>query len=560
MVKNSYSLLWLWKFARKNWLGFLALGGLSCLMACSSLGVSFIIKGFVDISTGDSIWTIGQLVAIAALVMFLLGLAYIGSSLIEGYTYSAIEKRVRTLVMTELFRKHFLKVQNWHSGDILTRITMDVQAIAEVFPAITGSMFSHIILAVMGVVALFLLSWQMALVLLFAMPLMILAVGAISPFLQKAVQKDLGHEEHNRSYMQEVLNKFLLFRSYSMRGQVCDKLQLLYDKKINSKMSVSLINGILGFAQSFLGMGMFVIALGAGTYFVLRGDVTVGSLIAMVQLVNYIVAPISNIQRWSSTLNSAKVSAVRIGEILDIPSEQLIERLSKADKITRLELQSVSFGYPEQEELCLQDANFSAEAGEIVCIFGESGSGKSTLLKIIMGLYSIASGEICYFIDDSRIENIDVVASCAYVPSDDFLFDGTLAENICMSAPADFQRLHDVVTSANIGEFVYSHPQQFDYHIHEGGKNLSMGQRQRIAIARALYKNASVLIFDEPTANLDHEAKQLFYRTLRNISDDTICIVVTHDQGMVNVCDSYYHLVDRQLIKAADCFDKAPNM
>ena len=186
--------------------------------------------------------------------------------------------------------------------------------------------------------------------------------------------------------------------------------------------------------------------------------------------------------------------------------------------------------------------------GKITGIIGKSGNGKSTLIKLILGLYTPSRNnmiEIRNAETDENYYNYEGIIS--YVPSDNFVFSGTVKDNICMGAPFNKDKFDRVCKNANIDSLVTSFDMRENEKINEGGTNLSMGQKQRIAIARALYSETSLIIFDEPTANLDSESVKLFAQMIQKFSKDKICILVTHDNAVASACDNVYRLENRKL-------------
>ena len=189
----------------------------------------------------------------------------------------------------------------------------------------------------------------------------------------------------------------------------------------------------------------------------------------------------------------------------------------------------------------MNEVDLSFQKGEVTGIVGKSGSGKSTLLKLLMGLYSPANGSVTLQCGTEKVSGENIIANVAYVPPADYLFSGTIAENIAMSNNFDTEKLKAAAVGANIFDYIQALDNGFDTVLGEGGNTVSSGQAQRIAIARAIYKNG-VFIFDEPTANLDRETIKLFQSTVKKLAESNICIIVTHDRSTVEICDKIYTL------------------
>ena len=178
-----------------------------------------------------------------------------------------------------------------------------------------------------------------------------------------------------------------------------------------------------------------------------------------------------------------------------------------------MEVRDLSFAYGGS--MVLQRVNACFTAGNISAIVGESGSGKSTLLKVISGLYIPTNGGVCLHMEDSETDIQEIGCGyCAYVPPDQLIFRDTVAGNICMAQSREDEKMTQCAKMANIWEYIEGLDQGFETWIGDGEQAMSSGQMQRIAIARALYQGKKVMLFDEPTANLDEESIQIFIRTL----------------------------------------------
>jgi subfamily B ATP-binding cassette protein MsbA len=290
---------------------------------------------------------------------------------------------------------------------------------------------------------------------------------------------------------------------------------------------------------------MFLVALGVGAYFVMRGDTTFGNLIAIVQLLNYIVMPVAGIAAAIAQIGQAKASAGRIGEIINLPADT---GMAESDPVDAMELtaENVRFSYQSEEaDTVLENVNAAFAKGLVTGIVGKSGSGKSTLLKLLIGLYAPAQGRVWLKHASGELSGEEIMAQVAYVPPVDYLFSGSVEDNIIMSEEEPrLSNMKEAASGANILDFIESLPEGFDTEIGESGGTVSSGQAQRIAIARAIYKRSPVVVFDEPTANLDADSIEKFQSAIKNLAKDKICIVVTHDASTMTVCDKVYLLED----------------
>lgn len=371
------------------------------------------------------------------------------------------------------------------------------------------------------------------------MPLLMLVMGIATPFIHKASAADKESDETNRSVMQEYLSRIMLIKVYFMQDKIVAGVESVYGKKLKSGMRLGLWEGVSAFWGLLVSMSIFMVARGFGAYFVMQGETTLGSLIAIVQLLNYIVNPLEQLSATISQVSQAIASSQRIGAIYELPADKKPQAAQSTDAV-ELTAENVSFAYNEEGNT-LNGISVSFKRGEVTGIVGESGGGKSTFLKLLMGLHAPKQGTVT--LKTVTGEEVEIMPQVAYVPPEDYLLSGTVAENIVMNEEnLGMPRLEAAASDANILEFVESLPNGFDSLIGESGGTVSSGQAQRFAIARAIYKQAPVIIFDEPTANLDAQSIEQFKLIARQL--DKICIIVTHDESTISICDKVYVLED----------------
>ena len=446
--------------------------------------------------------------SITVIVVF--ALTNIASSVLEGYSYSKIEKGIRTSLIEKIVQKYLLAINKMHTAEIQNRLTSDVATISDFFNQLFGQMTLCIFTSVFAIIFLFILNWKITLLFLILIPLLTLLITVFSPKLQKAAEIDSKNEDANRSYMQEVLTLLPLFQVYSMGKNIRNYTQYLYDKKKASKVKLSFLEGSFGFLNSLTSFGIFIITSAVGAYFVVKGENTVGDLVAMIQLSNYIMIPLTEAPKFLATYNSTLNSVKRIREIENIDNRNVVKQEDKLPlSIDSINLNHLSFEY-ETGKPILSDISAVFPKDKIIGIIGKSGNGKSTLIKLILGLYIPENREMIEMRKDGESQNYyNYKGIASYVPSENFVFSGTIKDNICMSRLFEKDKFERACKAANIDQLVSSFELKEKEEIKESGNNLSMGQKQRLAIARAIYADTSVIILDEPTANLDIESINL---------------------------------------------------
>ena len=540
--KSNYNLKWIYRQTKgtRFYLFLLALS--AAFTAAITVSLAFFLKAFTDIATGvleQSLLTTG---IIATAVIIVGGIFTVIDSVLAQYITGRTERKTRMELMEVILSRQLADISKQHTGELLTKLTVDVLAISSCFVLIVRKMIGSILMAVMAVAAMFWLNWKMALIMLLLSPLLMAAMSILAAPMKNASADDKKNDEINRSIMQEDLSRIMLIKAYFMQDKAAKKMWGAYGKKLKSGVKVGFFEGLLAFFGSSVSMIMFMVALGIGAYFVMIGETTLGNLLGIIQLLNFVVMPISDFSAAVSLVSQATASALRVGAVYDLPADKKLI-IGKPVDATELSAENVRFSYDDDSGSghVLKDINAKFEKGVITGIAGKSGSGKSTLLKLLIGLYNPQEGKVTLKHKTGTVA--DIMPQVAYVPPVDYLFSGTVTDNIIMSElKPRMNEMRFAAADANILDFIESLPEGFATPIGESGGTVSSGQAQRLAIARAIYKQSPIVVFDEPTANLDTESIEKFQQAVRQIAKDKICIIVTHDNPTIAICDKVYLL------------------
>lgn len=289
-----------------------------------------------------------------------------------------------------------------------------------------------------------------------------------------------------------------------------------------------------------------------GVYLISERMLSMGGLIACTMLSGRAVAPLGQLVGLMMQYQGAKTSLHSLNSVMERP----IERPPEASFVHRpelkgdIEFKDVEFVYPGQQVAALKGLSFKVKEGEKVVIIGRVGSGKSTLQKLLLGLYQPTQGAVTIDgVDLRQLDPADLRRNVGYVSQDVVLFYGTLRENISIGAPyADDGAIVAAAEIAGLSEFVNSHPQGFDMVIGERGESLSGGQRQSVAVARAMLMDPGILLLDEPTSAMDHSSEQMLKQRLRNYAAHKTMIVVTHRNSLLEIADRIIVIDDGRVV------------
>jgi ATP-binding cassette subfamily B protein len=286
---------------------------------------------------------------------------------------------------------------------------------------------------------------------------------------------------------------------------------------------------------------------------VLSGDLTLGQLLAVTAYLWMLYWPLQWFGQVNGWVTQAVSGAARIFTVLDTPGEGEDDAATSATLASpkgQISLRGVSFGYQPGQPV-LHDINLDVAPGEIVGIVGPSGTGKTTLINLLCRFYAPDTGSIHLDgIDISQLRLADLRSQIGVVPQEPFLFSGTVADNISYSQPtATFDKIMHAARVANVHAAVLAQADGYDTDVGESGRRLSVGQRQRIAIARAVLRNPTILILDEATSSIDPHSEQLIQDALRRLTRQRTTFVIAHRLSTLRHVDTIVVLVAGRIVE-----------
>ena len=335
--------------------------------------------------------------------------------------------------------------------------------------------------------------------------------------------------------MQEMIENLFAIKVFGIEKKVTgialEKQKSYYREQIKKK-SFSIIAGI-GF--SFIFSIGFLLAVICGAYGILNDDsMKFGDVVAIIQLVGQLRAPIIGITRVIPAFLGMIASAQRLMDVCEIEKEDVGYANLRYEDFKKIRLENVSFGYGEEK--VITNADLAINKGEFVGIKGPSGAGKSTMFKLITGLYPVETGKAVVEMADGELDCRDAKRLFSFVPQDNMLFSGTIRENITMLNPDATEEEIRVAIEKSVAEFIYTLDGGLEFMLGESGAGVSQGQAQRIAIARALLGKGKILLMDESTSALDSKTEDKIINNLKNDPNTTV-LFITHREMVMEQCD-----------------------
>ncbi|WP_147693496.1 lipid A export permease/ATP-binding protein MsbA [Vogesella mureinivorans] len=466
------------------------------------------------------------------------------TSFINEYTASWLTGRLVQTLREEMFAKLLRLPVSFYdesqSGRLISRIANDVNQVTEAgFNVITVAVKDGV--TTLGLLALLLYTdWQLTLICFVVMP----AVTACMHFVGKRLRGLARENQLRMAQMTQVVSesidcqkvvKIYGGESYEI-GRFHEAADALRRNQVKQSAASSANTGVTQL--------MIACALAAILYFAAlraqHGDFSAGDFMSFLTAMMLLFAPIKRITGISQALQRGLAAAETIFQFLDEPEEKNTGAAMLHKTRGELEIVNLSFSYPGVEKRALQQINLAIRAGETVALVGSSGSGKTTLASLVPRFYEPESGQL--LLDGKPLADYALPAlrqQIALVSQDVVLFNDTVAANIAYGALNQVSReqVIEAARAANALDFIEALPQGFDTEIGENGTRLSGGQRQRLAIARALLKNAPLLILDEATSALDTESERLVQAALDNLMKNRTTLVIAHRLSTIEQAD-----------------------
>lgn len=542
---------WMLRYVRRYWAGVLTYILIGLLDVGLGLVISLAGKTLVDMVVAhDSSRIFGTVAGLALLTVGQL-IAGAVTSRISAHIQIRVVNELREDMFTRLLSARWEPLEAYHSGEVLNRLEGDVNTVAG---GVVGFVPTCITRAaqLLGVFCIiFYYDPMMALLSLLSAPVLLLIGRWTLRIMRKRQQEIRQVNGRILSFNEEVLQNIQLVKAFDLRREQLRRLGTLLGEYRTLRLEYSRLSVVLNLLLSFTGMAVSYLCYGWGVYQLWNGAITFGVMTMFLQLSGTLTGTFATLVGLAPTAVSAATSAGRLMELEQLPTEKDADAARALELANRaaqtgltLTVEAVAFTYREAPQPTLQGVSFQVCPGETVALVGPSGEGKTTLLKLLLGLLSPDSGQLTLSAGGLSLPVSDSTRRlCAYVPQGNGIFSGTVADNLRLVRPdATEAQLWAALAAADAREFVAALPQGLDTPLTEKGANLSEGQRQRIAIARALLRDAPLLILDEATSALDAAAERRVLEGIMAQDPRRICVVTTHRESLLSYADRVYRV------------------
>ncbi len=523
------------------------------VFALTEVAFAYLMKPMLDDGFINRDETVLKLIPVAIIAIFVVRLF---ASFVRTYCMDFIGRQVINNLRTRMFDK-LLKLTTSEydrasSGAITTKFAFDIEQVSESVSSALTTLIQDSLRIIALLTYLLWLSWQLTAIFLVAGPLVFLIVVKVSGRfrdMSKRIQRSMGEVSH---IAQEVIDSNRVVKIFGGEAFEREKFERINRQNLKLNLKLTTAQAVSTPLIQLIVAISFAMIVAFATSDSMQGVITSGDFISFIFGLTSLFPPMRSLSVVNQKIQKGIAAGESVFEFLDKPDE--IDRGDQTLPNTKGEIsfRQVGFRYPGHQEKVLEDISFQVYPNQTVAIVGRSGSGKSTLVNLLPRLYDYSEGEIR--LDEIEIRNLDLInlrCQIAYVGQDVRLFNDSIRNNIAYGMLSDCsdEQIIAAAKQAYAWEFIEKMPQGLDTQVGEKGVLLSGGQRQRLAIARALLKNAPVLILDEATSALDTESERHIQHAIQNLMSNRTTLVIAHRLSTVEHADQILVMQDGRIVE-----------
>lgn len=441
-------------------------------------------------------------------------------------------------------------------GDTLTRVSGDVQAIEVVVLSGVAEALSAAVRIGVFVGILLYLDWMLALVAIVAAPLLWVVADRFSRLIRRTSREARRRGGALNSVGEESLANAALVQAYGLEDDEIARFRREGEGILRAELAASRVRALFTPVVDLVELGAALLVIAMGTWAVAEGRLTLGGLLVFLAYLTQLYGPVRELGSLATSAFSAAAGAERVSELLDEapavrePTDPVVPAGPIAGGVA---LRNVTFRYPGASVPVLDDASLEIHPGEVVALVGPNGTGKSTLAKLLVRFHDPESGSVTLDgVDLRRLSLATVRDAVTVLLQETLVFHGTVRENVALGRPgASDEELREAARAGGADTMIASLPEGWDTVVGQRGRRLSGGQRQLLAITRALLRDAPVLVLDEPTTGLDTRARRNLREPLRQLMAGRTTLIITHDPDTIASVDRVIRLENGRLVEAA---------
>lgn len=544
--------LWLFGYAAKyRWqiLLYMIIGIAAVVMGLAlSVCSKFLIDSVVAHDAADVIKNVALVISLSLFQIFFNTATARVSSLVG----TKINNEIRSSIYEHIVLSDWEAINKYHSGDLINRLEGDAHTISNSIITFIPNVFTRSLQFLGCLAIVFYYDPVMAVLALMSAPFLLV----ISRFSAKLIRKyNMESRTMNGkvlSFTEESMQNLQTIKAFDLTHRQRVMFHQLLDSYRTMMLQHEKFSLLLSCCLSVIGLVVSYACYGWGVWRLWTGSISYGTMVMFLQLSNKLTISFSALASLAPGAISIATSAGRIMELTNLPIEkdedcELAEKLRHTASEDGLSLRAdrLGYAYADSHEFVLNDISFTARPGDTIGIIGPSGEGKTTLLRLLLGLLKPGNGSLVMETADGTSVRVSDSTRrfCSYVPQENTVFSGSIADNLRLVAPdAEVSDLIQVLKQADAWDFISRLPDGINTVIGERGVNFSEGQIQRISIARALLRKAPVLIMDEPTSSLDTETEERVLRNILSCNQMQTRIITSHRPSVLQYCTRVYRI------------------
>ncbi|MFD3158832.1 ABC transporter ATP-binding protein (plasmid) [Haloimpatiens sp. FM7330] len=498
------------------------------IVFCSAMEIliAFMVKSIIDIGYGGTLSKLFETVIFSLIFILIL---YASNYLRMVFQALYLKKTLivfKNDIFKSILKKDIKSFNKENSAKYISTLTNDINILENDYFKSMLEIIINLVRLILGSTAIIMINVYIALG-VFIMGIISICIPII--FVDKISKLKKNYSDRLGNFtikIKDIFSGFEVVKSFNVEKKVNEDYSKCNYEAENSKYRFLILSSLIQILSKTSGFLVFFTALVIGIYFVLKGDLTLGLLIAAIQLMNNITNPIANISAMFNNIKSVKIIKEKIMKVMKDTNikESGIEKFSFDNKIV---FNDVNFSYNNDRNV-LNNISIEINKGQKYALVGISGSGKSTIIKLLLRYYEDFKGKITIDeVSNKKIKFNYLYKLISVIQQNVFMFDNSIKENITLFKNYTQEEISRAIKLSGLEELVKKLPKGIDSSVGENGCNLSGGEKQRIAIARAIIKNTPILILDEATSSLDNQTSYNIEKSLLSLSDLT-CIVITH--------------------------------
>ena len=495
------------------------------LVPLTNIAFAYSIKGIIDSGMSKNKEDLTQAIFVGAVVIFIYaGLNFISSRL-RNKLVRKIMARYKNKVFQSILDRDYREFSKETSGKFISILTENMKKIEQDYLYQFFHISKNFSLMIFSLIAMFIGNWFLTLLVIIASVIPMMSTGFIGQKSARLQNSAMIAEQKYLAKVKDIIAGFLVIKSFNLKEIIYQD----YSHESENLDEIYFIKGkfdiLANIISQLSGMIVFLVAFGGGMYLVFNDYTSIGSVTAIVQLVNFVVMPLNEIGVGISKFREGQVT-LEAFKVYDVPEFQKGKTKEYFDEV--ITFSNVDFSYPNAEERIFNHLSLKIQKGEKIAIVGRSGSGKSTLLNLLLRFYDVTSGDISIDNEDLQAISIESLYNLMTVVQQDvYIFDDTLKANITLNQSFTEHDIKQAVQQSGLDSYVLENDLTLQALCGENGSNLSGGQKQRLSIARALIRKTPILLLDEATSSLDNQVTTEIENSILKIQDLT-ALVVTH--------------------------------